>query len=91
MYNWTMEERPQNKLKLLEIQDLLLRETDDEHHLTVQEIIDHLAAKGMKSERKSIYLYMELLEAYGMDIINDKEQQNRYHVRSEERRGGERV
>ena len=75
-----MEERPQNKLKLLEIQDLLLRETDDEHHLTVQEIIDHLAAKGMKSERKSIYLYMELLEAYGMDIINDKEQQNRYHV-----------
>ena len=35
-----MEERPQNKLKLLEIQDLLLRETDDEHHLTVQEIID---------------------------------------------------
>ena len=75
-----MEERPQNKLKLLEIQDLLLRETDDEHHLTVQEIIDYLAAKGMKSERKSIYLYMELLEAYGMDIINDKEKQNRYHV-----------
>ena len=75
-----MEEHPRNKLKLLEIQDLLLRETDDEHHLTVQEIIDHLAAKGMKSERKSIYLYMELLEAYGMDIINDKEQQNRYHV-----------
>ncbi len=75
-----MEERPQNKLKLLEIQDLLLRETDDEHHLTVQEIIDYLAAKGIKSERKSIYLYMELLEAYGMDIINDKEKQNRYHV-----------
>ena len=23
---------------------------------------------------------MELLEAYGMDIINDKEKQNRYHV-----------
>jgi len=44
-----MEERPQNKLKLLEIQDLLLRETDDEHHLTVQEIIDYLAAKGIKS------------------------------------------
>lgn len=75
-----MEDRPQNKLKLLEIQDLLLRETDDEHHLTVQEIIDYLAAKGIKSERKSIYLYMDLLEAYGMDIINDKEKQNRYHV-----------
>lgn len=71
---------PKNKLKLLEIRDLLYRETDDSHTLSTQQIIDYLASNGMLSERKSIYHYIELLEAYGMDIITHKDKQNQYHI-----------
>jgi predicted DNA-binding transcriptional regulator YafY len=70
----------QSKLKLLKIMDLLLRESDDDHRLSVQDIIDHLSAQGIRSERKSIYTYMDLLEAHGLDIIVDREHQNYYHV-----------
>ena len=34
-------ESPKNKLKLLEIRDLLLRETDDKHAISTQQIIDY--------------------------------------------------
>lgn len=73
-------ESPKNKLKLLEIRDLLLRETDDSHAISTQQIIDFLASKNMPSERKSIYHYIQLLEDYGLDIITEKDKQNYYHV-----------
>ena len=73
-------ESPKNKLKLLEIRDLLLRETDDKHAISTQQIIDYLASKGIQSERKSIYHYIQLLEDYGLDIITEKDKQNWYHV-----------
>ena len=73
-------ESSKNKLKLLEIRDLLLRETDDKHSISTQQIIDFLASKGIQSERKSIYHYIELLEEYGLDIITEKDKQNWYHI-----------
>jgi len=73
-------ESPKNKLKLLEIRDLLLRETDDSHAISTQQIIDFLASKKITSERKSIYHYIQLLEEYGLDIITEKDKQNYYHV-----------
>lgn len=77
-------ESPKNKLKLLEIRDLLLRETDDGHAISTQQIIDFLASKNIRSERKSIYHYIQLLEDYGMDIITEKDKQNWYHVANRE-------
>jgi len=77
-------ESPKNKLKLLEIRDLLLRETDDGHAISTQQIIDFLASKNIQSERKSIYHYIQLLEDYGMDIITEKDKQNWYHVANRE-------
>jgi len=73
-------ENSKNKLKLLEIRDYLLRETDDQHALSTQQIIEYLASKGIQSERKSIYHYIELLEEYGLDIITEKDKQNLYHI-----------
>ena len=73
-------ESSKNKLKLLEIRDLLLRETDDKHSISTQQIIDFLASKGIQSQRKSIYHYIELLEEYGLDIITEKDKQNWYHI-----------
>ena len=42
------------KVKLLVLADLLSRETDGAHGLTVPQIIEALAARGIAAERKSI-------------------------------------
>lgn len=67
-------------IKILEVMRLLETETDDEHALSVQDIINALKQKGLESERKSIYTYINHLEAFGLDIITTKESANYYHI-----------
>ena len=50
-----MAKSPNQKLKLLYLQQLLLQKTDDEHRLTADELIEVLARYGIEAERKSIY------------------------------------
>ena len=50
-----MAKSPNQKLKLLYLQQLLLQKTDDEHRLTADELIEALAQYGIEAERKSIY------------------------------------
>lgn len=56
------------KLKLLYLADILLRESDEQHPLSVKDIINKLAERDIAAERKSIYSDLEALELYGMDI-----------------------
>ncbi len=60
--------------KLVRLMELFLQETDEDHGLTMEEIIAHLAASGIPAERKSIYENIETLNQYcGMDIIHTQE------------------
>ncbi len=77
-----MEKSSNSKLKLLYVLRFLLEKTDEEHPVTVQEIIDEIKSMGLSSERKSIYEYIELLQEYGVDIICHREKRNRYFVGS---------
>ncbi len=70
----------QKSVKILEVMKLLLEKSDDEHPLSVQDIISELSKLGIESERKSIYQYMDQLEDYGLDIIKTKKIANYYHV-----------
>lgn len=56
------------KLKLLYLLDILREETDENHALTVPEIIDKLDAAGISAERKAIYNDIEALCDYGYAI-----------------------
>lgn len=56
------------KLKLLFLRDLLL-ETDAEHPITMDELLEGLKKRGVAAERKSIYSDIEALRSYGMDIV----------------------
>lgn len=58
------------KLKLLYILDMLMKNTDETHKMTTQDLIDGLAAQGIKAERKSIYDDIRTLTDYGIDIIS---------------------
>ncbi len=70
------------KLKLLYLQKIMLEKTDENHGLTVNEIIAELAAYGVSAERKSIYDDLRALETYGLDICRTKTSTTHYYVGS---------
>ena len=56
------------KLKPFYVMNYLLENTDEEHTVTVNQIITHLEAQGISAERKSIYSDIEALQVLGVDI-----------------------
>jgi len=70
------------KLKLLYLMKILLEKTDENHSLTVNDLINELNKYNITAERKSIYSDIELLKSFGMDIVCDKTRTNNYFVAS---------
>ena len=70
-----MAKRPNQRLKLLYLAKIMLRLTDDEHGLQVEQIINELAKYDIAAERKSIYSDLEALQLFGMGKLfeNDVE------------------
>ncbi|MGN0152109.1 MAG: helix-turn-helix transcriptional regulator [Wujia sp.] len=60
------------KLKLLYLRDKFMQDTDEQHGITVNEIIDYLGRYDIRAERKSVYDDIETLRTYGMDILKEK-------------------
>ena len=67
-----MPKSPNQKLKLLVLKDYLLKNSDENHPVTMPQIIEELARYDIKAERKSLYDDIEALRLYGLDIIQDK-------------------
>jgi len=68
------------KLKLLYLSKILLENTDEQHPLTVNEMIDMLSAYGISAERKSIYDDIECLRFFGLDILTVKAKNYGYYI-----------
>ena len=64
-----MSKRPNQTKKIPLIIRMLREETDDEHGLTMTQIIERLAEEGVEAERKSIYRDFEVLRDCGYDVI----------------------
>lgn len=60
------------KAKLLRLAQLLLTRSDEEHPLSIRQIIDELAKYDISAERKSIYDDMEALRTLGLDVQSRK-------------------
>ena len=43
------------KLKLLYLKELFETQSDEDHILSMQDIVSYLAARGIRAERKSVY------------------------------------
>lgn len=56
------------KLKLLYLYRILMEQTDEDHPLTVQELITQLAQYDVQAERKSIYDDLAALARFGVDV-----------------------
>lgn len=67
-----MPKGPGQKRKLLELARILLENTDEDHPMSTQEVIEALERLEIVAERKSIYDDMEQLRQAGLDIQNRK-------------------
>lgn len=63
-----MAKSANQKLKLLYLCRYLLRRSDEEHPVTVAQMIEHLAMQDVAAERKSVYDDMEALRLFGLDV-----------------------
>ncbi len=70
------------KKKILLIMRELLEKTDENHPLTIMELIFMLSENGISAERKSIYHDIEVLREFGIDIENRREKPAGYYVAS---------
>lgn len=61
--------RLNQKLKIMYLMKILLEETDKDHDLTLNEIVEKLKAYNVTAERKSLYSDIENLRTFGLDII----------------------
>ncbi|NCE64878.1 WYL domain-containing protein [Pseudoflavonifractor sp. 524-17] len=63
-----MAKQPRQKWKLLELQRILLEQTDEDHALSTKRLIGALARREIRAERKSIYDDMATLTEFGLDV-----------------------
>ncbi len=70
------------KLKLLYLMQFLLEKSDENHPLTVQQMIDELACNDIKAERKTLYDDVEALRRFGLDVVAIRGKTTGYYIGS---------
>ena len=65
---------------LLLLRQYLYQQTDEQHPVSVTDILAFWQQHGIQAGRKSVYTDIELLQKAGMDIVCVKSTQNRYFV-----------
>ncbi len=69
------------KFKLYRLAQIMLEKTDDEHYITMSEIIDALGAYEISADRKSIYNDLRDLEKFGIEVEGEQVGKGyHYHV-----------
>ncbi len=63
-----MAKSANQKTKLLHLSRILLRQTDEDHPLSVAQLIQALEREGIRAERKSVYDDLEALRLFGLDV-----------------------
>jgi predicted DNA-binding transcriptional regulator YafY len=68
------------KDRLLFLLEVLYRETDEEHPVTIAEIIARLNAEGFTATRKTAAKDIDTLIVHGFDVVCNKSRQNQYFI-----------
>ena len=75
-----MPRNAEQKIRLLVLYDILRKETDEEHPFSTKELLDKLAARGIQATRQTVYDDIEILNAFGYEIMAVHGRNNRYFV-----------
>ena len=65
-----MARNSEQKIKLLVLYDILLRETDESHALSTDEIVEKLRERGIEIARKVLPGDIALLNKYGFEVLS---------------------
>ncbi|MDD4474215.1 MAG: WYL domain-containing protein [Eubacteriales bacterium] len=68
------------KSRLLFLLELLNRETDEEHPITILDIIERLNAERFTANRHTVAGDLNTLMAHGIDVVCNKSRQNQYFI-----------
>lgn len=68
----------ENKNRILYILDYIWKNSDSEHYVTINEIIEHLSKNGISANRKTVAADITELTEYGFKIELEHSTQNRY-------------
>lgn len=68
------------KIKILYLMQMMWEQTDENHVLSMQQILSMLEELGIRAERKSIYDDFEVLRNFGMDVRFRKSQPSGYYL-----------
>jgi len=74
-----MPKSSRQKLKILYLAKYLIEHTDEDHPVSVQQLISMLSQQNISAERKSIYSDLEELEQFGLDICCRLEKNTNYY------------
>ena len=74
-----MSKGANQKLKLLYLTKIFREQTDEEHMLTIAEIIEKLSAYDVSADRKTLYTDFEELHHFGLDIISQQIGRQHYY------------
>ena len=75
-----MPRSPEQKIRLLVLYDILRKESDENNPLSTNELIEKLNEYGITATRQTIYADIEMLNAFGYEIVCDHGRNNRYFV-----------
>lgn len=77
-----MAKSERQKLKMLYTMQYLMQNTDENHPVSVAQIIDELEKHEISAERKSVYSDLEALRDFGLDIVQCRGRNNGYYIAS---------
>lgn len=75
-----MSRNAEQKIKLLILYEILQKNTDEESHMTTQELIAALQNHGISVSRKTLYEDIDTLNEYGYEVLCEKSRTNQYYV-----------
>ena len=75
-----MPRSSEQKIRLLVLYDILRKESDENNPLSTNELIEKLSQYGITATRQTVYDDIEMLNAFGYEIICDHGRNNRYFV-----------
>lgn len=73
-------EKAKNKLKLLHLLRIFAAESDKDHPVTVNAVINELSQLGIKAERKSVYSDIAVLKEFGFNIETVRNKEVGYYL-----------
>lgn len=77
-----MSESSERKIKLLLLYEILRKQTDERHPMTMKELSFALQKYGITVSRQTLYEDIEVLNRYGFEIVSEKGKRNRYYIDS---------